>query len=33
MMCPDGERAIYFDVTAWGPEPAWRLKTYRRKPD
>jgi tetratricopeptide (TPR) repeat protein len=30
--CPDGERTVYFDATAWGPEPAWRLKTYRPEP-
>jgi len=29
VVCADGERSVYFDVTAWGPEPAWRLKTYR----
>jgi tetratricopeptide (TPR) repeat protein len=29
VQCPDGERTLYFNVTAWGPEPAWRLKTYR----
>ena len=32
VVCADGERSLYFDVTAWGPEPAWRLKTYRPAP-
>ena len=32
VVCADGERSVYFDVTAWGPEPAWRLKTYRPAP-
>jgi hypothetical protein len=35
-VCADGERSLWFDVSAWGPEPAWRLTTYRRalkKPD
>ena len=26
--CPDGARTMYFNVTAWGPNPDWRLKTY-----
>ena len=30
--CPDGERSVYFDATAWGPEPTWRLKSYRPEP-
>ncbi len=30
--CAEGERSLYFDVTAWGPEPAWRLKTYPPPP-
>jgi hypothetical protein len=29
--CADGERVLYFDVTVWGLEPAWRLKTYRTR--
>jgi len=29
VVCADGERSVYFDVTAWGPEPAWRLRLYR----
>jgi hypothetical protein len=36
IVCADGERSLWFDVSAWGPEPAWRLTTYRRalkKPD
>jgi tetratricopeptide (TPR) repeat protein len=27
--CGDAVRTLYFDVTAWGPEPTWRVKSYR----
>jgi hypothetical protein len=26
--CGDAVRTLYFDISAWGPEPAWRLKSY-----
>jgi tetratricopeptide (TPR) repeat protein len=32
VLCADAERTVYFDVSAWGPDPAWRLKTYRPAP-
>jgi hypothetical protein len=28
MSCGGSEHTIYFDISAWGPEPEWRLKVY-----
>lgn len=26
--CGSTEQTVYFDVSAWGPDPEWRLKVY-----
>jgi len=26
--CGDKVYTVYFDISAWGPDPEWRLKVY-----